>query len=109
MDLFKGPADHEVSVELTMGSDIPTGKTYLGFVLLLGVVIFVVALLCIVLFATGCVAAGISTILPIGYGFFLHSNSIGRRAARIIRRPSLKLRRILASDQPQKIIEDSSR
>lgn len=95
MDLFKGAADHEVSIVITMSSGIPTGKTYLGFVLLWGAVIFVVWMLCIVLFAAGHVVAGIFTILLTGYGFFRHSSSIGRRAKQAVRRPTPELRWIM--------------
>jgi hypothetical protein len=92
-----------------MRSNIPTGKTYLGFVLLWGAVILVVWMLCILLFAAGYVLVGIFTILLTGYGYFQHSSSIGQRARQAVRRPSPELRRILASDQLRKAIEDSSR
>jgi uncharacterized membrane protein YdbT with pleckstrin-like domain len=68
-------------------SDIPTAKTYLGFVLLWNAVIFVVSMLCLVLFAAGHVIAGVLIVLLTIYGFVRHSNAIGLRAKRgLIRR-----------------------
>ena len=88
-----------------MSRSIPTGKTYLGFVLLWGAVIPVVLILCVVLFAAGQVMAGILTILLTGYGYFCHSSSIGQRAQQGIRRPSPELRRIMAIDRQKKATE----
>ncbi|SHH63475.1 hypothetical protein SAMN05444169_8482 [Bradyrhizobium erythrophlei] len=66
MELFEGPADHEMSVG-DYEQRHPDGKTYLGFVLLWDAIILVVWMFCIVLFAAGYVAAGIFTILLTGY------------------------------------------
>lgn len=71
-----------------MRSNITTGKTYLGFVLLWNAVILVVGMLCIVLFAAGYVLVGIFTILLTGYGCSQHSRSIGRRARQAIVDPA---------------------
>jgi hypothetical protein len=109
MDLFGSAADHGTSTEVTMSSGIPTGKTYLGFVLLWNAVFCVVGLLCFVLFAAGYVATGVFTILLTGYGFFRHSRSIGRRAKQALRRPTPELRRILAIDRRRDAINGSSR
>ena len=69
-----------------MSDRIPTGKTYLGFVLTWTVALFFVWLVLIGLFASGRVVAGLLTIAVTVYGFVRHSASIGGRAKRSIRR-----------------------
>ena len=62
-------------------SDIPTGRTYLGFVLTRTVVLFLVFLLCVALFGAGRWVAGLLTILLTAFGFVRHSLWIGKREA----------------------------
>ncbi len=69
-------------------SDIPTGRTYLGFVLTWIVVLFLVSLFCLVLFSAGHWIAGLLAILLIAYGFVRHSLWIGKRAKRGVVRKS---------------------
>jgi cadmium resistance protein CadD (predicted permease) len=69
-------------------SDIPTGRTYLGFVLTWIVVLFLAFLFCFVLFSAGHWIAGLLTILSIAYGFVRHSSWIGKRAQRGVVRKS---------------------
>lgn len=61
-------------------SNIPTGRTYLGFVLTWTIVLFLVYLICIVLFAAGRWEIGLLTILLAAYAFARHSLWIGKRA-----------------------------
>lgn len=61
-------------------SNIPTGRTYLGFVLTWTAVLLFVSLLCFALFAAGHWIAGLLTILLAIYGFVRHSMWIGKRA-----------------------------
>jgi energy-converting hydrogenase Eha subunit B len=68
-------------------SDIPTGRTYFGFLLIWTVVLFFVCLFCAALFAAGRWIAGLIIILLTVYGFARHSILIGNRARRgIVRR-----------------------
>ena len=69
-----------------MSDEIPTGKTYLGFVLLWGAVLFVVWIVCIPLFATGRFIIALVIVGLVIWGILRHSASIGRRAKRSIRR-----------------------
>jgi len=73
-------------IEIGM-SDIPTGRTYLGFVLTWIVALFVVFLICIALFGAGRFGAGVLTILLATYGFVRHSIWIGKRARHGLVRP----------------------
>jgi len=91
-----------------MSSGIPTGRTYLGFILLWGAVIPLAWMLGVALFAGGHAIAGIFTILLPTYGYFRHSFSIGDRADHLIRGPSPELRRILAVDRQRTAIEAGS-
>jgi predicted ABC-type exoprotein transport system permease subunit len=61
-------------------SDIPTGRTYLGFVLMWTIVLFLVFLFCVALFGAGRWIAGLLTILLTVYGLVRHSLWIGKRA-----------------------------
>jgi hypothetical protein len=81
---------------IDMSSGIPTGRTYLGFVLPWNAVFCVVGVACFVLLAAGYIVAAIFTLLLTAYGFFRHAKSIGRRAKRGIRRPTPELRRWLS-------------
>ncbi|TFV35833.1 hypothetical protein [Bradyrhizobium niftali] len=68
-------------------SNIPTGRTYLGFALAWTVLFFLVYLICIALFAAGRWEIGLLTILLIVYGFVRHSVWLGKRAKRgLVRR-----------------------
>lgn len=92
-----------------MGSGIPTGRTYLGFVLLWNAVFCVVAIACFVLLAAGYIVTAIVTLLLTAYGFFRHSKSIGRRARQGIRRPAPELRRWLSiTSESRDAIDGSS-
>ena len=81
---------------ISMSSGIPTGRTYLVFVLLWNAVFCAVAIACFVLLAAGYVVTAIFTLLLTAYGFFRHSKSIGRRARQGIRRSTPELRRWLS-------------
>lgn len=68
-------------------NNIPTGRTYLGFVLTWIVALFLVSLFCIGLFGAGRWIAGLLTILLTVYGLVRHSLWIGKRAKRgLVRR-----------------------
>lgn len=68
-------------------SNIPTGRTYLGFALAWTVLLFFVYLICIALFAAGRWEIGLLTILLTGSGFVQHIVRLGRRAKRgLVRR-----------------------
>jgi hypothetical protein len=68
-------------------SDIPTGRTCLGFVLTWTIVLFLVFLFCVALFGAGRWIAGLLTILLTVYGLVRHSLRIGKRAKRgLVRR-----------------------
>ncbi len=68
-------------------SDIPIGRTYLGFELIWTAVLFFVCLFCAALFAAGRWIAGLLVILLTVYGFARHSMWIGKRARRgLVRR-----------------------
>ena len=63
-------------------SDIPTGRTYLGFVSTWTIVLFFAFLFCVALFGAGLWIAGMLTILLTVYGLVRHSLWIGKRAKR---------------------------
>lgn len=68
-------------------SNIPTGRTYLGFALAWTLLLFLVYLICIALFAAGRWEIGLLTILLAAYGFVRRSVRLGRRAKRgLVRR-----------------------
>lgn len=68
-------------------SNIPTGRTYLGFTLAWTVLFFLVYLICIALFAAGRWGIGLLTILLTVCGFVRHSVLLGKRAKRgLVRR-----------------------
>lgn len=68
-------------------SNIPTGRTYLGFALVWTIVAFLVFLLCIAVFAAGRWIAGLFIVLLTVYLYVRHSISIGKRARRgLVRR-----------------------
>ena len=70
-----------------MASDIPTGRTYLGFVLLRGVLVTpVAAAFAFTMLLHGHKVAGIFVIVVTIYLFVRHARSIGRRAKQSIRR-----------------------
>ncbi len=69
-------------------SDIPTGRTYLGFVLTWIAVLFLVSLFCFALFSAGHLMAGLLAILLAAYGFIRHSLWIGKRAKQGVVRKS---------------------
>jgi hypothetical protein len=67
--------------------EIPTGRTYLGFVLIWTVVLFFVYLFCAALFAAGRWVAGLLIIFLTVFGFARHSMWVGKRAKRgLVRR-----------------------
>jgi hypothetical protein len=78
-----------------MRSSIPTGRTYLGFVLLWNAAFCVAGLMCFVLLAAGYIIPAIFALLLTAYGFVRHAKSIGRRAKQGIRRPTPEFRRWL--------------
>lgn len=63
-------------------SNIPTGRTYLGFVLAWTLLLFLVYLICIALFTDGRCEIGFLTILLAASGFVQHSVWLGKRAKR---------------------------
>ncbi len=63
-------------------SNIPTGRTYLGFVLTWTVLLCLVFLFCVALFAAGRWIVGLLTILLTVYGLVRHSARIGKGAKR---------------------------
>lgn len=68
-------------------SNLPTGRTYLGFALAWIVLLFLVYLICVALFAAGRWEIGLLTILLAAFGFVGHSVRLGRRAKRgLVRR-----------------------
>ena len=68
-------------------SNIPTGRTYAGFVLVWTTVPFFVASFCIAAFTDGHSVAGLLLILLTVFGFVRHSMWIGKRARRgLVRR-----------------------
>jgi hypothetical protein len=79
-----------------MGNGIPTGKTYIGFILLWSVMPCAVAPLCVALCLGGFGGAAMVILLLAAYLFFKHSRSIGKRAGLAFRRPTPELRRWLA-------------
>ncbi|MCA1384779.1 MULTISPECIES: hypothetical protein [Bradyrhizobium] len=69
-------------------SNIPTGRTYLGFILVWTIVMFLVYLLCIAVFAAGRWIAGLLIVVLTAYFFVRHCNAIAKRARRgLVRRP----------------------
>jgi hypothetical protein len=72
-------------MECYMNSDVPTAKTYLGFVLTWIVLLFLVWLLLVALFGAGRWLAGTVVIVTTIAGFAWHSIRIGRRARQAIR------------------------
>lgn len=82
---------------VTMGDGIPTGKTYIGFILLWSVMTpCVIGPICIALCLSGYGGAAIVILLLAAYGFIKHCRSIGKRAGLAIRRPTPEFRRWLA-------------
>jgi 1,4-dihydroxy-2-naphthoate octaprenyltransferase len=70
-----------------MASDIPTGKTYLGFVFLWGVLVTpAAAAFALTMLLHGQKVAGVFVIVVTIYLFVRHARSIGRRARQSIRR-----------------------
>jgi len=68
-------------------SNIPTGWTYAGFVLVWNAVPFVVLALCIGLFTAGHWIIGLLIVLLTAYAFVRHTMWIGKRARReLVRR-----------------------
>ncbi|MDF0581666.1 hypothetical protein [Bradyrhizobium yuanmingense] len=69
-------------------SKIPTGRTYLGFMLVWTIVTFLVYLLCIAVFAAGHWIAGLLIVVLTAYFHVRHSIAIAKRARRgLVRRP----------------------
>lgn len=69
-------------------SNIPTGRTYLGFTLVWTIVTFFVFLLCIAIFAAGHWIAGLFIVFLTAYFYVRHCIAIGKRARRgLVRRP----------------------
>lgn len=63
-------------------SNIPTGRTYFGFVIVWTTAPFLVLALSIEVFAAGYWIAGLLVVLLTAYAFARHSMSIGKRARR---------------------------